>query len=66
MVDLQDLVKKEIENVKKGQVDKRVKNYNDLESRYAVLKPKVVVHVELANGVIADIDVSDYFEEELK
>lgn len=64
-MDLKELIKSEIENVKNGQVSKRVKNYNDLESKYAVLKPKAIVHVELTKGVVADIDISDYFEEVL-
>ncbi len=60
-----ELIRQEIENIKKGQVDKRVKNFINCDSKYAVLKPKVMVHIELTQGFMADVDISDYFEKEV-
>ena len=63
---LEELIKKEINNILEGKFDDRVLNYYDYKSKYAVLKPMVKVNIELTKGVTATIDISDYFKEELK
>ncbi len=63
---LEELIKKEINNILEGKFDDRVLNYFDYKSKYAVLKPMVKVNIELTKGVTATIDISDYFKEELK
>lgn len=66
MVTLEELIKKEIKDLLEGKRDKRIKSFTDYESKYAVLKPQVRVEVSLHQGIVASIDVSDFFEEELK
>lgn len=64
---LEQILKQQIENIKKGSIDsERIIRYVDYQSKYAVLKPKVTVEVELTKGVKATIDITDFFEEELK
>ena len=63
---LEQLIKKEIENVKNGIVDDRINTFVDYKSKYAVLRPEVKVEISLSKGVVATIDVSDYFREEIK
>ena len=63
---LEEVIKQTIKNLLDGKVDKRVKSYSDLESKYAVLKPSVKVQIELSKGIVATVDISDFFKEELK
>ena len=63
--DLLELIKREIKNISDGKISTRVLNFNDFKSKYSVLKPMVKVEIELTKGVIATIDISDYFKEEL-
>lgn len=63
---LEELIKKEIKDLLEGKRDKRVKSFTDYENKYAILKPQVRVEVSLNQGIVATIDVSDYFTEELK
>lgn len=65
-MNLEQLIKKEIEDLKNGKINERVTSFQNYGNKYAVLKPKVVTHVELAKGVVADIDISDYFVEDVK
>lgn len=64
-MNLEELIKEEIKNLKNGKLNERVKNFSNYDSKYAILKPKVMVHIELAQGFIADVDISDYFEKEV-
>ena len=63
---LEELIKHEIENIKNGIVGKRIDSFVDYKNKYAILKPEVKVEVSLTSGVVAKIDVSDYFAEEIK
>mgnify|MGYP007111737581 CR=1 FL=1 len=63
---LEELLKKEIEKIKKGKIDERIVSFVDYKNKYAILKPAVKVEVSLTKGVVATIDISDYFEEEVK
>lgn len=65
-VSLEEIVKKCIKNLLDGKVDDRVISFTDYKSKYAVLKPEVKVEISLTKGVVATIDVSDFFKEELK
>lgn len=65
-MDLETLIKQEIENIKKGELSKRVISFYDYKSKYAVLRPSVKIEVELTQGVVAKLDVTDYFEEEIQ
>lgn len=65
-MDLEQLIKKEIEDLKNGKINERVTSFQNYGNKYAVLKPKVVAHIELGKGIVADINISDYFEEEVK
>lgn len=59
---LEELIKKIVENLNVEKLDKRIVDFHDFKSKYVVLKPSVVVKIELTDGRICDIDVSDYFE----
>ena len=65
-VSLEEVVRQAIENLLNGRVDKRVVSFTDYKNQYSVLKPKVTVQIELTKGIVAQVDVSDYFTEELK
>ena len=64
-ISLEEVIKETIENLSNGKIDKRIVSFSDYKNEYAILKPKVLVHVELKNGIVADIDVGDYFTKEL-
>ena len=63
---LEELIKNEIENLKNGKVDSRVNSFVDYKSRYAVLNPGVKVEISLTQGIVATVDISDYFKGEVK
>lgn len=63
---LEELLKKEIEKIKKGKIDERIVSFVDYKNKYAILKSAVKVEVSLTKGVVATIDISDYFEEEVR
>jgi len=63
---LEELIRSEIENIKNGIVGDRVDSFVDYKNKYAILKPEVKVEVSLTRGVVAKIDVSDYFTEDLR
>ena len=65
-ISLEDVIKQSIKNLSEGKVDERVVNFIDYKNKYAVLKPEVKVEISLTKGVVATIDVSDFFKEELK
>ncbi len=65
-ISLEEVIKKAIENISNGKVDERVVSFTDYKNKYAILKSKVNVKIELSKGIEATIDVSDYFKEELK
>ena len=63
---LEEVIKKTIKNWLDGKVDERVESFVDYKSQYAVLKPSVKVEINLTKGVVAKIDISDFFKEEIK
>lgn len=63
---LEEVIKKTIKNLLDGKVDERVESFVDYKSQYAVLKPSVKVEINLTKGVVAKIDISDFFKEEIK
>lgn len=63
---LESLIKRAASKLKAGEIDPRVESFEDYKSKYMVLKPKVTVTIELTSGKIAKVDVTDYFEGEIK
>lgn len=64
---LEDLIKQIIEDLKSNKVDnERIDNFINYKNKYTVLRPTVTVKVELTDGKVASIDVSDYFEGVIK
>jgi len=64
-VSLEEMIKNAIKNLLNGKVDERVESFTDYKNQYAVLNPSVKVEVSLKKGVVAKIDISDFFTEEL-
>ena len=62
-INLEELITTIVKNLDVEKLDKRVESYTDYKNPYVVLKPSVKVEVELTNGKIIKIDVTDYFEE---
>ena len=60
-----ELIKNEIENIKKRKWDERVVEFRDTKNKFIVPKSSVTVEVALKEGVIAKIDVTDLFKEVL-
>jgi len=63
---LEEVVKQQIKNLQDGKVNERVESFVDYKNKYAVLKPSVKVEISLTKGIVATIDVSDFFTEEIK
>lgn len=63
---LEDVIKQIIKNLNEGKVDNRVTSFIDYKNKYAVLKPEVKVEISLTKGIVATIDVSDFFKEDVK
>ena len=64
---LEELLKKIIKDVENGSIqNQRVISYYDYKNKYAILKPRITVDIELTNGKTAKIDISDFFKGELK
>lgn len=64
---LEETIKETINNLLNNKFDKRVKSFDTYNSKYAILKNEVVVELCLKNKcIVAKIDVSDFFKEELE
>lgn len=63
---LESLIRRIVEDVRNGKADGRILNYVDYKTKYAILKSKVSVEVELVEGKVVKFDVSDYFKELLE
>jgi len=59
---LEELIKRVVTELENNTINERIDVYNDYKTKYVVLKPKVKVKIELTNGKIAEIDVTDYFK----
>ena len=66
MEDLQALITRIVQNIDKNHLDERIFNFTDYKNKFVVLKPSVKVEVELTEGKVFRIDVSDYFEGVIK
>lgn len=62
MEDLQKLLTNIIKGLDKEHLDNRINTFVDYKTKYVVLKPCVKVKVELTEGKIFEIDITDYFE----
>lgn len=62
---LENFVKEQIENIKKRNINESIVEFKDTKTKYIVPKSTIVVEVALKDGLIAKIDVTDYFKEVL-
>ena len=62
---LEDYIKQAIESVKARKLVDGVIEFKDTKTKYIVPKSTVVVEVALKDGLIAKIDITDYFKEVL-
>ena len=62
---LEKFIKEEIEKIKNRNIDKSIIEFKDTNLKYIVPKSSVIVEVALTDGLIAKIDVTDYFKEVL-
>lgn len=62
---LEELVKDSITDIKSGKIDKRIVSFTDYKNKYSILKSKITVKIELKEGIVAELDVSDFFEKEI-
>ena len=66
MKPLEELVKEAIRDLEEDKIGDRVESYMDYKSKYVVLKPSVKVEIALTGGKVVKMDVSDYFEGDIK
>lgn len=59
---LEETISRIVSGVGEGKTDPRIIGFTDYKSKYTVLKPKVAVEVELTEGKVIRIDVTDYFD----
>ncbi len=63
---MEELIKEYIKKLQEGQIDSRVVHFGNYKSKFAILKSKVLIHLELKDkGIVADVDVTDLFEKEI-
>ena len=63
---MEELIREYITKLQEGGVDSRVIKFENYNNKFAVLKSKVLIHLELKNkGIVADVDVTDLFEKEI-
>lgn len=66
-MELKELISNIIRDAEHSQyVSERVTSYTNYDSRYVFPKSTVIVKVELKSGKTLSIDVTDYFEKEIK
>lgn len=61
---IETLVNGIIDSMRSGKMDPRIVSFTDYKSKYVVLAPKVSVNVELTDGKVFKVDVTDYFFKE--
>lgn len=64
---LQNLLNSAIEELKKDvpsldNFSTRLDKYSDYKNKYMILKPSVKATIELKNGRVLTIDITDYFQ----
>lgn len=62
---MKELITKIIQDLKEGKIDSRIEKFIDYKNKYTILRPTVKVEVELTDGKVAVVDVTDYFTEVL-
>lgn len=62
MKSLQRVLTEIIQNVDVQKLNKRVIAYKDFKNKYVILKPSVEVKIELTEGKVVTVDVTDFFE----
>ena len=64
-MELETFIKEQIKNIKERNINESVIEFKDTHTRYIVPKSSILVEVALKEGLIAKIDVTKYFKEEL-
>lgn len=62
MEELKELISRIVRDLEDNEIDERIVSFTDYKRKYVILKPSVKVNIELTNGRVACIDVTDYFE----
>lgn len=63
MNNLEDFVKEKIKRIKDRDLDASIIEFKDTQTKYIVPKSSVIIEVALTSGLIARIDVTEYFKE---
>lgn len=66
MIDLYRHIENAVKSIENGELPSSITKYVDWKSQYAILKPRVVVTIELTKGVTFDLDITEYFEKVVK
>ncbi len=64
-MELETFIKKKIEKIKKRDLDESIIEFKDTKTKYIVPKSTIVVEVALKTGLIAKIDITEFFKEVL-
>lgn len=60
---LEDFIKEKIKKIKTRDLDESIVEFKDTQTKYIVPKSTVIVEVALKSGLIAKVDVTEYFKE---
>ena len=64
---LEELIKNTIKTIDEGNVPTdRIESFMDYKAKYVILRPSVKVEIALTGGKVVKMDVSDYFEGDIK
>lgn len=64
-MELETFIKSKIEKIKKRDLDESIIEFKDTKTKYIVPKSTIVVEVALKTGLIAKIDITEFFKEVL-
>ena len=62
MEELKNFIKGNIENIKERRLNPAIVEFKDTKTKYIVPKSTVMVEVALQDGLIAKIDITEYFK----
>lgn len=62
---LETFIKEKIQKIANRELDDTIVEFRDTKTKFIVPKSTVVVEVALKSGLIAKIDVTDFFKEVL-
>ena len=65
MEDLKEFIKEQIENIKERKLNSSIVEFKDTKTKYIVPKSTVMVEFASQDGLIAKIDITNYFKEVL-